>query len=39
MCASVRITRMSDFESIIEKAVEDRVIPGVVLLAKDKSGM
>ena len=29
---------MSDFEAVIQKAVEDRILPGVVLLAKDKSG-
>ncbi|KAJ9149480.1 Beta-lactamase [Pleurostoma richardsiae] len=29
---------MSDFEKLVEKAVEDRTVPGVVLLAKDKSG-
>ncbi len=28
----------STFDATIEKAVEDRVIPGVVLLARDKSG-
>ena len=29
---------MASFDETIEKAVEDRLIPGVVLLAKDKSG-
>ena len=29
---------MASFDETIEKAVQDRDIPGIVLLAKDKSG-